>query len=137
MKAVFDTNVLVSALFWRGTPHHCFLAAQAGLFELIISDEILNELRRVLSLKLRLPPPEVEEAIKSISAVAQRADVTETVIRVREDPADDKFLSVAVSAKADFVVSGDKHLLRIGEFREIRIISTSHFFIRVQGEGIG
>lgn len=136
MKAVFDTNVLVSALFWRGTPHHCFLAAQAGLFELIISDEILNELRRVLSLKLRLPPAEVEEAIKSILAIAQRVEVTETVMIVREDPTDDKFLSVAASAKADFVVSGDKHLLRIGEFRDIRIISTSHFFIRVLGEWI-
>jgi len=136
LKAVFDTNVLVSALFWRGTPHHCFLAAQAGLFELIVSDEILNELRRVLSQKLRLPPEEVEEAVKSILAIAQRVDITETVMRVREDPADDKFLSVAASAKGDFVVSGDKHLLRIGEFRKIRIISTSNFFVQVLGEWI-
>lgn len=42
MRVVLDTNVLISALLWRGIPHHCILAAEAGLYELILADLILG-----------------------------------------------------------------------------------------------
>jgi predicted nucleic acid-binding protein len=63
LKAVLDTNVLVSALFWRGIPYRCLLAAEADLYELVISDEIVDELAKVLVEKLRLTKGEAEESV--------------------------------------------------------------------------
>ena len=51
MRAVLDTNVLLSGLFWRGAPYECLLAAEAGLYELILANEILEELRDKLVTK--------------------------------------------------------------------------------------
>ncbi len=48
MRAVLDTNVLISGLLWRGAPHECLLSAEAGLYELILADGILDELREKL-----------------------------------------------------------------------------------------
>jgi len=45
-KAVLDTNILVSALFWRGAPYRCLVAADAGLYHLIISEPIMDELEK-------------------------------------------------------------------------------------------
>lgn len=69
MKAVMDTNVLISALFWRGAPYRCLLAAEAGLYELVISDEIVDELKGVLSEKFRLSKPEIEESVGAIRKI--------------------------------------------------------------------
>jgi uncharacterized protein len=59
MRVVLDTNILVSALLWRGTPHRCLLAVQAGLADLILSPPILAELRTVLLTKFRHTPASV------------------------------------------------------------------------------
>ena len=48
MRAVLDTNVLISGLLWRGNPHQCVLAAEARLYELVTADQILQELREKL-----------------------------------------------------------------------------------------
>jgi predicted nucleic acid-binding protein len=59
---VLDTNILVSALLWRGAPYRCLLAVQAGLADLILSPPILEELRTVLATKFRHTPAEADDA---------------------------------------------------------------------------
>ena len=127
MKAVLDTNVLVSGLIWRGVPYRCLLAAKAGLFELVLSDEILSELGRVLREKFRLSEDEAAESVKLTREMGRIVEVTATIKAVAQDPEDDKFLEAAVSAGAGFIVSGDHHLLELGEYQDIKIIKAKEF----------
>ena len=64
-RAVFDTNILVSGLFWKVPPHRCLLAVEAGLVSLILSDPIVSELREKLTEKFGVPISEVDAIIGS------------------------------------------------------------------------
>ncbi len=131
VKAVLDTNVLVSALFWRGTPYRCLLVAEAGLYELVISDEILDELEKVLAKKFRLSKGEVEEAVGVIQKIGQRVEISKRVQVVKYDPDDDKFLEAAIAAAAEIIVSGDQHLLQLHQYEGIQILKASDFLKQV------
>jgi putative PIN family toxin of toxin-antitoxin system len=113
LKAVLDTNVLVSALFWRGIHYRCLLAAEADFYELVISDEIMDELTKVLVEKLRLTKGEVEESVGVIRKIGQRVEISKRVQIVKDDPDDDKFLEAAIASGAEIIVSGDQHLLQL------------------------
>ena len=107
------------------------LAAGAGLYELVISDEILDELAKVLVKKLRLTKEEAEESIGIIRKIGQRVEISERVKFVRDDPDDDKFLEAAIAAGAEIIVSGDRHLLRLHQYKGIQIMKVSDFLRQV------
>ena len=66
MRVVFDSNILVSGLLWRGAPYRCVVAIRAGLAELVVSRPILEEIRRVLVAKFEYTEVEAEEAVSFI-----------------------------------------------------------------------
>lgn len=123
MRVVLDTNVLVSALLWRGAPYRCLIAIQAGLVELVLSPPILHELRDVLIRKFRHTANEADEAVAFIRTVSKHVEISGQVQLVVEDPADDKFIETAQVAGANFIVSGDRHLLALGARSPIQIIT--------------
>ncbi|MGH7182241.1 MAG: PIN domain-containing protein [Nitrospiraceae bacterium] len=79
MKAVFDTNILVSATLWRGSPYRCLLAAQAGLVELFVSQPILAEFTRVLQEKFHLSAWQVAEALAVVGGTASLVEIAGTL----------------------------------------------------------
>lgn len=127
MKVVFDTNILVSAMLWRGSPYRCLLAIRAGLAELILSPPIIDEFRNVLAKKFALTREEVEEGIALVQESARLIGIPGTLRVVTDDPEDDKFIETALVAGAQCLVSGDKHLLRLGDYRGIKVISARAF----------
>lgn len=127
LKAVLDTNILLSALIWRGAPYHCLLSAQAGFFELIISEEILTELSRVLVKKFKIEKPKVEEFITLVRSTGRLVSIAESIRVIADDPSDDKVIETAVSAHADFIVTGDQHLLKLKKYQNFRIIKAAEF----------
>lgn len=127
MKVVFDTNILVSALLWRGTPYHCLLAVRAGLAELILSPPIMEEFRSVLCEKFAMTKEEAEENIGVVREFSMLIDIPGVLRVVTDDPDDDKFVETALVAGARWLVSGDKHLLRLREYRGINVISARAF----------
>lgn len=127
MKVVFDTNILVSAMLWRGTPYRCLLAIRAGLAELILSPPIMEEFRDVLSRKFALTQEEAEENSAIVQESASFIDIPGTLRVVPDDPADDKFVETAMVGGAQWLVSGDKHLLRLKEYQGITVISARAF----------
>ncbi|MEW6248790.1 MAG: putative toxin-antitoxin system toxin component, PIN family [Nitrospirota bacterium] len=127
MKVVFDTNILVSAMLWRGTPYRCLLAIRAGLAELILSPPIIDEFRNVLDKKFALTREEVEEGIALVQESARLIGIPGTLRVLTDDPEDDKFIETALVAGAQCLVSGDKHLLRLGDYRGIKVISARAF----------
>ena len=133
MKVVFDTNILVSAVLWHGAPYRCLLAVRAGLTELILSPPIVEEYRRVLIKKFSMTQGEAEENIAVIQKSTVLVDIPGTLKVVTDDPEDDKFIETALVAGAQWVVSGDKHLLGLGAYRGIKVISARAFLDMLGG----
>ena len=117
----------MSALLWRGTPYHCLLAVRAGLAELILSPPIMEEFRSVLRKKFSMTKEEAEENIVVVREFSMLIDIPGTLRVVTDDPDDDKFVETALVAEAQWLVSGDKHLLRLAEYRGIKVISARAF----------
>jgi putative PIN family toxin of toxin-antitoxin system len=127
-KVVLDTNILISALGWNGKPHKILAQIISGDVELFISQAQFDELSRVLD----YPKFEFEEEQKSrfkalVSAVATFVDAPARLDVVKEDPADSLILESAVAARADFIVSGDEHLLSLGKVNGTRILTANDF----------
>lgn len=131
-KAVLDSNVWVSALLWGGKPAEIVKASEQRKVRLVASEEILREISQVLNYpKLRkvyeAEETSHEELIEAVLKVVQLVQVTRRVKVVLEHPADDKFIECALEAKADYVVSGDKHLLKVGNYGKIQVVSVPKF----------
>jgi putative PIN family toxin of toxin-antitoxin system len=127
MRVVLDTNVIISATLIRGGNEDQILRAwRRGAFELVLSPPILEELGRALFYeKLRKFRWMTEE---EISELLQTLAASSVVVpgRVKggasRDPDDDKFLAAATEAEARFVVTGDRDLLNLKNYRGVRIV---------------
>ena len=135
MRAVLDTNVFISGLFWRGNPFRCIQAAEAGLYELISADEILEELLEKLVEKFGNTPEEARESIAGLRRLATHVSLTGQTGWVPGDPDDDKFVDAAVVGNADIIVSGDQHLLQLSTLQGIAVMSPSPFLDRLARNG--
>ena len=128
IKAILDTNVIVSGVFWKGAPFEILEAWQKRRFLLAISLPILNEYRRVLDEMTKKRPSSVLgsilEVIELHSEMVEPVSFTRTVC---SDPDDDKFLEAVVAADADYVVSGDAALLSLKNHHGIRIVRPAQF----------
>ncbi|HSQ48218.1 MAG TPA: putative toxin-antitoxin system toxin component, PIN family [Candidatus Deferrimicrobiaceae bacterium] len=124
-------------MLWGGKPAEIVKAAEQGKVCLIISEEIIEEISQVLSYpKLKkvyeaegLPHQDLIEAVLKVGKFVQ---VTQKVRVVLDHPSDDKFIDCALASKAGYIVSGDKHLLKIGCYRKIPILSVSAFLLRLK-----
>jgi len=131
MRVVLDTNILVSAVL-GGRLAAILDAWEAGQFTLLVNTEILREYRSVLARpKFGL---NIEDVDNIIGYIFQQAEfVTTTLLSTvsSEDPADDKFLKVALTGQADCIVSGDNHLLRLKACEGIPIYTAREFLARL------
>lgn len=129
MRVVLDTNVLVSALLFTGTTSGLLPLWQKGTFTVLLSREILDEYLRVLAYpKFQLSEAEIKGLIEQDLLPFVQVIKPGTRIRaVKRDPSDNKFLECAVAGKADVLVSGDKDLLALRHYRQVRIQTPSRF----------
>lgn len=132
-KIVLDTNVILSALLFGGKPRKVFEMAIEGRIRLSISEPILDEIRNVLiGRKFSFPK---NTATKIIAEIETIADIVETHSRlcvVHADPDDNRILECAVDSGAEYIVSGDSHLLDIGSWNDIRIVNPDDFLKHIQ-----
>jgi putative PIN family toxin of toxin-antitoxin system len=131
MRAILDTSVLVSAyVFPGGRPEAVYRLALEGRLEIGTSLTLLAEFGRVLGQKFGWMPDRVEAAVAQVARIAAVVEPSETVRVVRADPADDRALEAARTFDADVIVSGDRHLLDLGSWSEIEIISPAELIAR-------
>lgn len=124
IKAVLDTNVFVSALIARGKPRSLLERGIDREFLLATSKEMLEELVGVLRRpKFRTSEDEIHRFVSVIARVSEIVKIKSDFDAVKNDPADNKVLNTAYDSKADYVVSGDDHLLKLGAFNGIRMAS--------------
>ncbi len=127
-KIVLDTNILISALGWPGKPRQIFNMTLEGDVELLISQKQIDELQRVLNYP-RLGFTENQKT-RFLFILLETATLVETSNKlkiVKDDPDDDVILESAVENNADFLVTGDPHLLKINEFNKVKILTAAQF----------
>jgi putative PIN family toxin of toxin-antitoxin system len=127
MKAVFDTNVLVAAFVTEGVCAKLLGRARRKQLDLVISPFIHKEFENVLLKKFSASKEQIRTAAKLISEAAEIVSHASMVSGVCRDPDDDQILSCALSAKADYLVTGDFDLLDLKEFHGIRILTPGAF----------
>ncbi len=125
IRFVVDTNILLSQLLLPSSlPRKAFQKAlSSGI--LLVSEDVLSELSDVLGRKKFDPYLSLEERQKFFRQLSLVVEVVNNVVPLKacRDPKDDKFLSLATSGQADFLLTGDKDLLVLDPFRKIRIFS--------------
>jgi len=126
-RIILDTNILVSMAL-GGEVGKVNDEWKAEKFLLIVSDEIVFEYLEVLQRpKLHLKSRTIAIIMGRVYRKAELVYPVERISNIQPDPKDDKFLEAAIAGKVDFIVSGDKHLLDLKEFRSIPIISGREF----------
>jgi putative PIN family toxin of toxin-antitoxin system len=128
---VFDTNVWISGLMWRGDPYRCLSLARAGLVQLAYCPPMAAELAEKLRTKFRYSEHEIRAVVYELRRIASRVEITGQVKAMVADPDDDKFIECALVAGADLIVSTDRHLLDLVQYQHIQILSASDFLVRV------
>lgn len=133
MRVVLDANIYVSSLVnTQGNPRRIISAWQQGAFDVLISTPIVEEIGRVLrypriARRHMQDEAAIERFLKLLASEAILADHTEVLGIVEEDDSDNRYLECAVAGKAQYVISGDNHLLEIGEYRGITILPPAAF----------
>jgi putative PIN family toxin of toxin-antitoxin system len=124
MRVVLDTNVLVSALISKGRPNKLLSAILLRGHSLILSDPIIEELSTITGNEKVARYADDEEYTAFLRTLLAKASFVQlkSKVRVFNDP-DDLVLSTAKDGKADFIVTGDRHMLELKRFRGIRIIT--------------
>ena len=129
---VLDTNVWISAMIWGGEPAEIILAVEKGQIRVVVSEEIVEEISRTLDYhRLREVYESVnvnrQQLVETVLLIGKLVQVGSKVEVVEADPSDNKILDCALTSKADFIVSGDKHLLRLKKFRNTQILTVAEF----------
>jgi putative PIN family toxin of toxin-antitoxin system len=122
-----DANIHISSLVFRGVPRQLIDAAEQGKFELAISDQLIAEIQRVLTLKFAWSEEAISEMILQLTGCTTLVHPTETLDAVPSDPDDNRVLECAVAANSRYIVTGDNDLLRLGSFRSIQIVRVADF----------
>ena len=133
MRVVIDANIYVSALISpKGAPAALVVNRWLeGHFDVLVSQPIINEILRVTAYeKLQRYTRLRESRLEFVTLLSEQAiwvEPNERLDVVSDDETDNRYIECAVSGGAQYIVSGDSHLLGVGEFRGIRLISPNDF----------
>ena len=136
MKVVLDTNVLVSALIKAGKPRDLFNKLVKGK-QLVLSRDILEEFFEVVEnpeIAKYTSEKDLDVFLKALKSAARIVQVKSKFKAVKEDPDGDIIISAAYDSKSNYIVSGDKHLLSLGEYRGIRIVTVDEMLRLLKDE---
>lgn len=127
-KLVLDTNVIISAIVFRGNPRIILEGVLKGKFEIGISGSMLEEIKGVLESKIfRFSPQMTHAIIQELISLSEFVNPEMNIGAIKEDPDDNRILECACEFGADFIISGDSHLLEIGRYKDIKIMNSADF----------
>jgi putative PIN family toxin of toxin-antitoxin system len=134
MRAVLDTNVLISGVIATGVPHDVLVAGFDGTYDIVASAETLAEFRETLRKypdRFGMSDSEIRREVETVRYFAEFVDPDIDIAAVSADPDDDKFVEAAVAGDVAYVVSGDQHLLDLEAFRGVDIVAPRTFYERL------
>jgi putative PIN family toxin of toxin-antitoxin system len=127
IRVVVDTNIFLSAFLFGGLPLRFVMLAAEGAFQMLTSLTLLDELGDKLRTKFKRSHEDAEKTRRDLEELCAVIGTTATLQVVKADPDDDRVLECAVAGRADYIVSGDKHLLTLEQFRGIPILTVRQF----------
>lgn len=128
MKIILDTNVLASGIFFPGVPLRILQGIKQGKYSTVVTNDIVDEYKRTIT-KLTKDFPGVD-ATAQLELFVVSSEICQPKILVNpvcEDPDDDKFIACAIASKTKIIVSGDKHLLKISGYQNVRVLKPRAF----------
>jgi putative PIN family toxin of toxin-antitoxin system len=126
-RVVFDTNIWISGLLWRGKPYQCLLLARSGIVQLVHCSSMMAELAQKLRQPFGFTENRLQAVLYDYKRISHQVDITGNLHIVGDDPNDDKFVEWALVAGASLIVSGDRHLLDLGEYQDVRVLPAAEF----------
>ena len=127
IRIVADTNIFISAVMFGGVPGVFLDLAFQGSFHLVTSPILLDELDEKPRMKFELSPADADLIRSRLEAISQLVSTTATLAVIKDDPDDDRVLECAIAGRADYIVSGDRHMLKLGAYENIPIITVRNF----------
>lgn len=132
MKITIDTNILVSSTFWSGDSDRILDKAEKREIELVLSEDIISEFLKVLDYeeiqsKIQNKNLEMRRSIEKIASISTIVEPKQKLYVIKDDPDDNIILECAIEGSVDYIVSNDKHLLKLGEFQGIKIVKPDEF----------
>lgn len=131
-RVVFDRNILFSAVGWLGNPHECIQAARREKCLSLTCETILAELAEKLQLKRGFDVTKATETTSEIRAFSKLIAIPGTLKVIAADPDDDAVLECAFVGQAQYLVSGDRHLLAVGNYQGTQIVKAAEFLAVIQ-----
>ncbi|MFH0836744.1 MAG: putative toxin-antitoxin system toxin component, PIN family [Candidatus Aenigmatarchaeota archaeon] len=133
IKVTLDTNVLVSGTFWTGNSYRILNLIDHGEIVSIFSIVIIDEYVRIVESDELLNKIEEKKLmiVKNIQKIFNNSIIVEPTqkINITEDPDDNKIIECALEGNVNFIISQDNHLLKLKEFRGIRIVTPEEFLM--------
>lgn len=127
MRVVVDTNVWVSALVFGGNPRKVFEQIISRGYLIVVSEELLSEIRRVISGKFPDFAADLEALVVALGLRIEKTVLGAQTIKIARDPKDNMVLETAIAGGADYIISGDDDLLSLKKFKTVKIVSPANF----------
>lgn len=126
LKVTIDTNTLISAAISHGNEFLLLKAAQEDKLQLVLSPDILEEFKEVLARpKFGFSEEQVMAAFKQLVSIASIVVPTAKCTLIKDDPDDNRILECAEEGNVGYIVSGDKHLLNLKQYKSIKIVKSA------------
>ena len=126
MNIVFDSNIYIAAFATHGVCH-LMLESCITEYSIFISDFIFGEVKEKLIKKIKLPPETVDEIISYLGEQAIVINPKNLVSGVCRYPDDDNIISLGIAAKAEYIVTGDRDSLDMGQYASLHMVSPKEF----------
>ena len=128
MKIVLDANIFISSFFWGGNPKLIVERVISGSDELFITKEILDEIEDVVRRpKFHSDSDMIDYFINSIEEIGNKITPKKLETDGSRDSADNKYIECGVAANADYIISGDVHLLELKKYESLKIITAKDY----------
>jgi uncharacterized protein len=128
IRVVFDTNIYISGILFKGNPRKLLDMAIKGKIRLYVSPEIIDELKDVLARKkFGFAHYSIQSIINEIEAISALLSPAQKYSVISRDLDDNIIIDCAVEANADYIVTGDNDLLSLKLFQKIKIVNPAEF----------
>lgn len=127
LTVVLDTNIYISAIIFNGKPEQIINLIFAKKILAFTSTAIMLELSQKLHQKFNWSETKVNHTLKTLTKALTVIQPSITVTAVRKDPSDNKILACAHAANADYIITGDNHLLNLNRFENAKILTPTYF----------
>jgi putative PIN family toxin of toxin-antitoxin system len=134
IRVVLDTNVYISALMFGELPGSLLDLALLQSFLTVISPALLDELDEKLRFKFQMSAEDAAIIRAKLESIAEIVKPDMVLDVIEDDPDDNRVLECAVKGNADYIVTGDRHLLKLGSYEAILIVTVRQFLDAAEAE---